>query len=282
MTQRNVFLDAPLDPFPQGVSNVAIERGAIPGLGDEQRASPICLLCVFSVTATNCSRTPIQGHRGNSKTQREAAVFFLRFLCTTQGKGSWSANSDDSWTMERQVQAVWQPRLRTFWKNVVCEHLSMAERWILLNLLQLEMKRLNCSPTAPSTTMPEARQARHGSGAIWEASEHGSQGSSPTGRGLRGLRRGPRLLGFGLFKSSPLCRPAPPSRAPQATAREVVYGTVDTLLRFQTRREHILSRLKQLLSYSKGLEQTALRRQRWISRSRERSTSHFKPIPSTT
>lgn len=31
----------------------------------------------------------------------------------------------------------------------------MAERWILLNLLQLEIKRLNCSPTTPSTAMRE-------------------------------------------------------------------------------------------------------------------------------
>ena len=36
MTQRDAFLDAPLDPFPQGKSDVAIGRGSIPGFGDER------------------------------------------------------------------------------------------------------------------------------------------------------------------------------------------------------------------------------------------------------
>jgi hypothetical protein len=67
-------------------------------------------------------------------------------------------------------------------------------------------------------------------------------------------------LGFSLLST---LWPAPPSRASQATGREVVYGTVGTVMRFQARREDILSRLKQLLSYSR-LRATALRRQRYI------------------
>jgi hypothetical protein len=80
----------------------------------------------------------------------------------------------------------------------------------LLNLLQLEIKRLNCSPTAPNTTMPDrglkARQVRHGSGAIWEASEHGKPGACFHGARLGRLAQGLTTLGIWAFLSSPLCR----------------------------------------------------------------------------
>jgi hypothetical protein len=67
-----------------------------------------------------------------------------------------------------------RPPLRTFWKNVVvvvvvCEHvfhgraLDPAKQ---LNLLQLEIKRLNCSPTAPNNTMPD-RGLESSTGPTW-------------------------------------------------------------------------------------------------------------------
>lgn len=178
--------------------------------------------------------------------------------------------------MEKQVQAA----LRTFWKNVVCEPVSMAERWILLNLLQLEIKRLNCSPTAPSTTMPERGlkldrldmvQAPSGKLRSMEA-----RGLLPRDEACAGVDDS-WDLGFSLLST---LSPAPPSRAPQATLREVVYGTVGTVMRFQARREDILSRLKQPFSCSK-LRARALRRQRFLGHASAALRIHFTPIPST-
>jgi hypothetical protein len=141
---------------------------------------------------------------------------------------------------------------------VVCEHVSTAERWILLNLLQLEIKRLNCSPTAPSSTMPERGltldrpdMVQAPSGKLRSMEARGLLPRDEACEACAGVDDS-WDLGFSFALHSVA---GSTLTAPQATAREVVYGTVDTVLRFQTRREDILSRLKQPLSYSKGFEQ---------------------------
>ncbi|PMD26326.1 hypothetical protein NA56DRAFT_698501 [Hyaloscypha hepaticicola] len=225
MTLRDVFLDAPLDPFPQGKSDVAIGRGSIPGFGDERLQ--------FALACYACLRTPIQGQRGNSETWREAIVPFLRFLCTIQGKASCSANTDDSWTLEKQVQAATPSG-------------HSGRTWSQLRRAAL------CRKGAWSSTGPTWFRRHLGSFGAWKpgACFHGTRLAR-----LARLAQGSTTLGIWAFLLLSTLSPAPPSRPSQATAREVVYGTVDTVLRFQTRREDILSRLKQPLSYSKGFEQ---------------------------